>query len=47
MMMMIYIYIYMEITELEHDKTNKYLGMNEANGINHTMNEEKIQKRIL
>ena len=28
----------MKIAELEHYKTYKYLGINEANGINHTIN---------
>ena len=27
-----------EVTELEHNKTCKHIGINEANGINHTMN---------
>ena len=27
-----------EITELEHNKTYKYLGINELKGINHTIN---------
>ena len=31
----------MEITELKHHKTYKYLGINEANRINHTTNKEK------
>ena len=36
-----------DITELKYDKTYKYLGNNEANGINHTMNKKKkIKKRI-
>ena len=29
--------ISIEIIELNHNKTNKYLGINEANGINQTM----------
>ena len=33
-----------EITELEHNKIYKYLGINEVNDINHTMNKEKIRK---
>ena len=31
----------MEITELEHNKTHKYLGLNEADGIKFTKNREK------
>ena len=31
----------MEITVLEHDKNYKYLGINEANGINQTITKEK------
>ena len=38
--------ISMEITELEHNKTYKYLGINEANDINHTINKEKIRKEF-
>ena len=30
--------INMEITELKHNKTIKYLGINEGNGINHIIN---------
>ena len=30
-----------EIIELEHNKTNEYLGINKANSINHIMNKEK------
>ena len=33
-----------KITESEHNKTCTYLGINEANGINHSMNKEKIKK---
>ena len=36
----------MKITELKHNKTNKYLGINETNGINHTINKEKISKEF-
>ena len=35
------LYIITEITELELNKTYKYLGINEANGINYTINKEK------
>ena len=31
----------MEITELEHNKTYKYLGINEPNSITHFINQEK------
>ena len=34
----------MEITELEHNKTYKYFGINEMNGINHAIDKEKIRK---
>ena len=34
----------MEITELEHNKTYKYLRINDANGKNHILNKEKIRK---
>ena len=30
-----------EITESKPNKTHKYLGINEANSINHTINKEK------
>ena len=36
----------METTALEHNKTNKYFGINDMNGINHTINEEKIRKEF-
>ena len=32
-----------EITELDHNKTYKYSEINEANGINHTMNKKNIR----
>ena len=33
-----------EITELKHNKANKYLGITEANSINHTINKGKIRQ---
>ena len=39
------LYINTEITGLEHNKIYKYEGINEANGINHTI--KKGKKRIL
>ena len=36
-----------EIIKFEHHKTNKYLGINETNGMNHIINKEKIKKRFL
>ena len=35
-----------EITKFEYNKTNKWLEINEVNGINHTTNK-KNEKRIL
>ena len=35
-----------EITVLEHNKTNRYLGVNEANGINYIINKEKEKKKF-
>ena len=35
-----------EITELVHNNTDKYLGINYANGINHIMNKEEIIKEF-
>ena len=35
-----------EITELEHNKTYEYLGIDQSNGINYTMNKEKIRKEF-
>ena len=35
----------MEIAEFKHNKTYEYLGINEANGINHTINIEEFYKR--
>ena len=37
----------MGIKELEHNKTYKYLEIDEANGSNHAINKEKEKKRIL
>ena len=34
------------MTELEHNKSNKYLGTMEANGISYTLNKEKIRKEF-
>ena len=34
-----------EITEWESNKTYKYLGINEVNGINHTINKEKKREK--
>ena len=36
-----------EITELEHNKTYEYFGINEANGVNNSVNKKKNYKRIL
>ena len=33
-----------EITVLEHDKNYKYLGINEANGINQTITKKKTKE---
>ena len=30
----------MKIRKLEHNKANEYLGINEANGINHARNKK-------
>ena len=40
------LYINTEIRELEKNKTNKYLGINEANGINHTIIKEKLRNEF-
>ena len=35
-----------EMTDSEHNTIYKYLRINEANGINHTINKEKIRKEF-
>ena len=39
--------INMEIKDLEHNKTNEYLVIKEADSIKHSINKEKNEKRIL
>ena len=34
----------MKVTELEHHKNCKYLGINEMNDVNHTIKKEKNKK---
>ena len=38
--------INMEIIEFEHNKTYKYLRINEANGISHARNREKEKNHL-
>ena len=36
----------MEIPKLEHDKTYKYIRINQSNSINYTINKEKKKEKL-